>query len=143
MRSHLAAMIILVATCGCQSRQAVPADILSSDKMEEVLFDMLRSGHMVNNFILSKDSSINKEQAQIEWLNKVLTFHAVSEQQFKKTSSPHVLSGEGRFRCRVGLTTRDAKRADLVCSGPFDTEVCYMQYYISACLSRRMFLYNI
>ena len=87
MRSRLAAMIILVATCGCQSRQAVPADILSSDKMEEVLFDMLRSGHMVNNFILSKDSSINKDQAQIEWLNKVLIFHAVSEQQFKKSFS--------------------------------------------------------
>lgn len=87
MRSHLAAMIILVATCGCQSRQDVPSDILSTDKMEKVLFDMLRSGHMVNNFILSKDSSINKEQAQIEWLNKVLTFHAVSEQQFKKSFS--------------------------------------------------------
>ena len=87
MRSRLAAMIILVATCGCQSRQAIPSDILSADKMEEVLFDMLRSGHMVNNFILSKDSSINKDQAQIEWLNKVLTFHAVSEQQFKKSFS--------------------------------------------------------
>ncbi|MFN5607338.1 MAG: DUF4296 domain-containing protein [Bacteroidota bacterium] len=87
MRSRLAAMIILVATCGCQSRQAIPSDILSADKMEEVLFDMLRSGHMVNNFILSKDSSINKEQVQIEWLNKVLTFHAVSEQQFKKSFS--------------------------------------------------------
>jgi len=87
MRSRLAAMIILVATCGCQSRQAIPSDILSADKMEEVLFDMLRSGHMVNNFILSKDSSINKEQAQIEWLNKVLIFHAVSEQQFKKSFS--------------------------------------------------------
>ena len=87
MRSRLAAMIILVATCGCQSRQAIPSDILSADKMEEVLFDMLRSGHMVNNFILSKDSSINKEQVQIEWLNKVLIFHAVSEQQFKKSFS--------------------------------------------------------
>jgi hypothetical protein len=87
MRSRLAAMIILVATCGCQSRQDVPSDILSTDKMEKVLFDMLRSGHMVNNFILSKDSSINKEQVQIEWLNKVLTFHAVSEQQFKKSFS--------------------------------------------------------
>jgi len=87
MRSRLAAMIILVATCGCQSRQAIPSDILSADKMEEVLFDMLRSGHMVNNFILSKDSSINKDQAQIEWLNKVLIFHAVSEQQFKKSFS--------------------------------------------------------
>jgi len=87
MRSRLAAMIILVATCGCQSRQDVPSDILSTDKMEKVLFDMLRSGHMVNNFILSKDSSINKDQAQIEWLNKVLIFHAVSEQQFKKSFS--------------------------------------------------------
>jgi hypothetical protein len=65
--------------------QAVPPSILSPAKMEVVLFDMLRSGNLVNSFLLTKDSSLPKEQTHINWLNKVLTFHKVSEQEFKQS----------------------------------------------------------
>ena len=55
--------------------------------MENVLWDLLRSGTLVNNFILSKDSTLDKDQEHIKWANRVLTFHEVSEQQFKKSFS--------------------------------------------------------
>lgn len=85
MRGVLAVLLLnAILLWGCQRSQTVPSDILSPDKMEAVLFDMLRSGNLVNNFILTKDSTLPKEQTHINWLNKVLTFHAVSEQQFKK-----------------------------------------------------------
>ena len=86
MRGVLAVLLLnAILLWGCQRSQTVPSDILSPDKMEAVLFDMLRSGNLVNNFILTKDSTLPKEQTHIDWLNKVLTFHAVSEQQFKKS----------------------------------------------------------
>ncbi len=87
MKRFLASLFVLATWWGCQSKSGVPGDILGPEKMEAVLFDMLRSGHFVNNFMLTKDSSLNKDQVQIEWLNKVLTFHGISEQQFKKSFS--------------------------------------------------------
>jgi len=85
MRGLLAFLLFVVFSWGCQSRQGVPNDIIGPDKMEAVLFDMLRSGNLVNNFILTKDSSLPKEQTQIDWINKVLVFHSISEQQFKRS----------------------------------------------------------
>ena len=55
--------------------------------METVLWDLMRSGTLVNNFILSKDSTLDKNQEHIKWVNRVLTFHQISEKQFKKSFS--------------------------------------------------------
>jgi len=85
MRSLLLVLMSSTLLWGCMNDQAVPPSILSPAKMEVVLFDMLRSGNLVNSFLLTKDSSLPKEQTHINWLNKVLTFHNVSEQEFKQS----------------------------------------------------------
>ncbi|MBM3413455.1 MAG: DUF4296 domain-containing protein [Bacteroidetes bacterium] len=85
MRGFPALFFIAIVLWGCQSRQNVPAGIIGPDKMEAVLFDMLRSGNLINNFLLAKDSSLPKEQTHIDWINKVLIFHSISEQQFKES----------------------------------------------------------
>lgn len=85
MRSLLLVLFSSTLLWGCTNDQAVPPSILSPAKMEVVLFDMLRSGNLVNSFLLTKDSSLPKEQTHINWLNKVLTFHNVSEQEFKQS----------------------------------------------------------
>jgi hypothetical protein len=69
----------------CNPSNKVPNGILPPKKMEAVLWDLLRSGNLVNNFILSKDSSLDKNQEHIKWINRVLTFHRVSEAEFKKS----------------------------------------------------------
>jgi hypothetical protein len=85
MRSLLLVLFSSTLLWGCTNDQAVPPSILSPAKMEVVLFDMLRSGNLVNSFLLTKDSSLPKEQTHINWLNKVLTFHNVSEKEFKQS----------------------------------------------------------
>lgn len=85
MRSLLLVLFSSTLLWGCTNDKAVPPSILSPAKMEVVLFDMLRSGNLVNSFLLTKDSSLPKEQTHINWLNKVLTFHNVSEQEFKQS----------------------------------------------------------
>ena len=85
MRRLLLVLMSSTLLWGCMNDQVVPPSILSPAKMEVVLFDMLRSGNLVNSFLLTKDSSLPKEQTHINWLNKVLTFHNVSEQEFKQS----------------------------------------------------------
>lgn len=85
MRRLLLVLMSSTLLWACMNDQAVPPSILSPAKMEVVLFDMLRSGNLVNSFLLTKDSSLPKEQTHINWLNKVLTFHNVSEQEFKQS----------------------------------------------------------
>mgnify|MGYP003330921124 FL=1 len=75
---------VLLFSC-CNSSQKVPKEILPPEKMEIVLWDLMRSGALVNNFILSKDSTLDKNQEHIKWVNRVLTFHQISEKQFKKS----------------------------------------------------------
>lgn len=77
---------VLLFSC-CNSSQKVPKEILPPEKMEIVLWDLMRSGALVNNFILSKDSTLDKNQEHIKWVNRVLTFHQITEKQFKKSFS--------------------------------------------------------
>ena len=87
MRPIVYIVMLLVFLTACQPSSSVPREILPPEKMELVLFDLLRSGNLVNNFIIAKDSSLSKDQAHIKWINRVLTFHRVSEETFKKSFS--------------------------------------------------------
>ena len=87
MRLLLLCVVVLLFTGACNPSNKVPKGVLPPEKMETVLWDLLRSGNLVNNFILSKDSSLDKNQEHIKWINRVLTFHQVSEAEFKKSFS--------------------------------------------------------
>ncbi len=87
MRLFLLCALLLFFTGACNPSNQVPKGILPPEKMETVLWDLLRSGNLVNNFILSKDSSLDKNQEHIKWINRVLTFHQVGEAEFKKSFS--------------------------------------------------------
>jgi hypothetical protein len=85
MRRYFFITLLLVSLDACQSSHSVPRGILPPEKMELVLYDLLRSGNLVNNFIIAKDSTVSKDQEHIKWINRVLTFHRVSEADFKKS----------------------------------------------------------
>ena len=87
MRGYSYLLGFLLLVCSCNSSQKVPKEILPPEKMETVLWDLMRSGALVNNFILSKDSTLDKNQEHIKWVNRVLTFHQITEKQFKKSFS--------------------------------------------------------
>lgn len=85
MKLLLLCAALFFFTGACNPSNKVPKGILPPEKMEAVLWDLLRSGNLVNNFILSKDSSLDKSQEHIKWINRVLTFHQVTEVEFKKS----------------------------------------------------------
>ncbi|MBM3915613.1 MAG: DUF4296 domain-containing protein [Sphingomonadales bacterium] len=69
----------------CCSDKKVPSGVLPPDKMQEVVWDMMRADQFVVGFVLPKDSSLQRETEKIKWYNRVLAIHKVSERQFKES----------------------------------------------------------
>jgi hypothetical protein len=74
---------LTVAACG--SDKPVPAGVLPPEKMQEVVWDLMRADQFVVGFAIPKDSALNKDAEKIKWYNRVLGIHRVSEQQFKES----------------------------------------------------------
>jgi hypothetical protein len=75
-------LIILVLTLAC-NRNSEPDNLLSRDKMEDVLWDMMRADLFINNYMVIKDANLNKQQQGVEFYTQILKLHKVSQEQFK------------------------------------------------------------
>ncbi|MFM7646290.1 MAG: DUF4296 domain-containing protein [Sphingomonadales bacterium] len=78
-------LLLLLGVIACQADKKVPSDILPPDRMQEVLWDMMRADQFVVSFMLSKDSTLRKNQERIKWYNRVLAIHEISEKEFKES----------------------------------------------------------
>lgn len=86
MRSHFLYLLLgCLFIMACESNKSIPAGVLPPEKMQEVVWDLMRADQFVVSFALPKDSSLNKESEKIKWYNRVLAIHRISEQQFKES----------------------------------------------------------
>ncbi len=69
----------------CHSNSREKPNILSQDKMEAVLWDMIRADLFITNYLAIKDSSVNKNAEGIRMYNRILKIHNVSENEFKQS----------------------------------------------------------
>jgi hypothetical protein len=85
--SRLSVVISVVAIffLSCGNKNKVPKGILSQDKMEEVLWDMMRADQYVNTFVLPKDSSLNKKTEGQKLYTKIFDIHKVTEETFRES----------------------------------------------------------
>jgi|LauGreDrversion4_2_1035121.scaffolds.fasta_scaffold00652_18 hypothetical protein len=73
----------VVASCGNDNQ--VPSGVLPPDKMQELVWDMMRADQFVVSFALPVDSTLQKDKEKIKWYNRVLAIHQVSEKEFKES----------------------------------------------------------
>lgn len=69
----------------CSDKDKLPKDILSKQKMREVMWDMIRAGEFLNNFVLNKDSAIDKVAESQKWYDKIYELHKTNEAEFDKS----------------------------------------------------------
>lgn len=74
---------ILVFSCNNKSEK--PEKLLSRDKMEDILWDLMRADLFINNYMLVKDTGLDKKKQGIELYSQILKLHKVSQDQFRES----------------------------------------------------------
>ncbi len=68
----------------CSSKESVPPGVLPANKMQVVLWDVLRADEMIN-FYKERDSSLNSLSKHIELYDTIFAMHKISKEDFKKS----------------------------------------------------------
>ena len=68
----------------CKDKDKVPNDILSKEKMQEVLWSMITAGEFLNGYILSSDSA-DKLAESSKIYGQVFQIHHISREEFDKS----------------------------------------------------------
>ncbi|MBI5373143.1 MAG: DUF4296 domain-containing protein [Sphingobacteriales bacterium] len=86
MRKGLFLVLMMAALfSGCKKKEAVPAKLLSRQQMEDVLWDLMRADLFINNYLVVKDTALDKKKQEIELYSKVLKLHKVSQDLFRES----------------------------------------------------------
>ena len=70
---------------GCSGKKKIPGDILSKEKMQEVIWDMIRADEFVTIFIWKNDSAINRLAESSQLYDQVFSIHDITKVQFQKS----------------------------------------------------------
>jgi Domain of unknown function (DUF4296) len=85
MRAWLIIIIISFLVTACKNKNKIPRHVIPQNKMQEVLWDMMRADQFLNEFILNRDSGLDKAAERVKMYNKVFSIHHISREQFNKS----------------------------------------------------------
>ncbi|MFM6926246.1 MAG: DUF4296 domain-containing protein [Ferruginibacter sp.] len=74
----------LVLTGSCNSKEKIPADILKPEKMQAVLWDVMKADAFTTDYI-KKDSSKNAAAENLKLQQQVFAIHKISKEDFYRS----------------------------------------------------------
>ena len=83
MRISLITLLLLLGL-SCSNDRKVPEGVLPGQKMEAVLWDMMRADELVN-LQYSKDTSVNRFDSSIRLYQQIFQLHGTDAATFKKS----------------------------------------------------------
>ena len=84
MRNSLLILLSVVFLFSC-NKNKLPSGILPQEKMQAVMWDMMRADQFLTDYVFSKDSSVNHDTASIRLYQQVLSIHKLSKEEFKRS----------------------------------------------------------
>jgi hypothetical protein len=85
MRSAGIAILLFLLFSSCGKKNKPPQHILGQEKMEAVLWDVMRADQFIYTYVLPKDSSKKKEEESRKLYSQIFQLHTISEQQFRQS----------------------------------------------------------
>lgn len=87
MRNSLLIIFILFFTVGCKDKHGVPGGVLSQKKMQIILWDIMRADQFLTDFVLNKDSSLNKTTESLKYYQQIFAIHKINKEEFQHSFS--------------------------------------------------------
>ncbi len=79
-------LLLLLAACQ-RSRDRIPRRMIQPDKMQAIMWDMMRADQFLADFILNKDSTLDKKTESTRLYHQILALHKVSIEDFRESFS--------------------------------------------------------
>ena len=87
MRTGLLILYASLLLAGCKSKDYIPNSVLPQLKMKAVLWDMIRADQYLADFVLNKDSTLNRKTESIQFYQQVFNIHHISKEEFRHSFS--------------------------------------------------------
>lgn len=83
MKILFSLLLSLMLIAACKQKDALPKGVLDKEKMEAVVWDVMRATEFLNTYVFSKDTSINKLAESQKWYAKVYQMHQTTKAEFE------------------------------------------------------------
>ena len=74
-----------LALFACSNKDKLPDGVLPKQKMQQILWDLIKAGEFLNGFVLYKDSAVNKIAESQKWYDKIYQVHKISKKDFDRS----------------------------------------------------------
>ena len=78
-------IVFLCLFIQCTRRQRIPDDVLPPEKMEKVLWDMVRADQFASDYLLPSDTSLNRKTESMRLYQQVFQINGISYDQFARS----------------------------------------------------------
>lgn len=85
MKKLIVPLLLLVGILACADKNKLPKDVLPQPKMQAVMWDLIRAGDFLNNYVLFRDTGVDKVAESQKWNEKVFRIHNITREQFDKS----------------------------------------------------------
>jgi len=87
MKRNVVLIFTLVLFAACKDKNSTPTGVLSKKKMQEVVWDMMRADQFLADYVLNKDTSLNKTTESLKYYQEIFALHKISKDQFQHSFS--------------------------------------------------------
>ena len=86
MRSILLLLVLLFAF-GCRDKKSVPQGVLPQEKVQAILWDMMRADQFLSDYVLNRDTSLTTTTESLKYYQQIFALHKVSREEFQQSFS--------------------------------------------------------
>lgn len=87
MRTFLLILILLFITAACNNKNKIPNTVLSQKKMQGILWDLMRADQFLNDYVLNRDTSLNKTTESLKYYQQIFAIHKTTKEEFQHSFS--------------------------------------------------------
>lgn len=110
--------IICVLLAGCSDNKIIPPGIISQNKMETVLWQMMQTDEFFTNYVI-KDSVKNNTAERTKLYQQVFTLNKITKEDFKKSYEFYIHNPQISRPMFDSLSARASRKRSEVYTKPY------------------------